>query len=119
MNSSQFRKNFRLGEELSISGAFIYNGLHRFYKLRVLNYDDEIFEVFYHLSVGLERLLKVAVVLLEHKEGINQEEFEESLITHNHLDLLQRIKKKHTTVNLSSARTKKAFFANFCVNSKF
>jgi len=101
MNPSQFWKNFRLGEELSISGAFIYNGLRRFYELRKLDYADEIFEVFYYLSVGLERLLKIAVVLLEHRNGVNQEQLEQSLITHNHLELLHRIK-KHTTVNLST-----------------
>lgn len=101
MNHAQFWKNFRLGEELSISGTFIYNGLRRFHELRQLDYSDEIFEVFYNLSVGLERLLKIAVVLLEHKDDGDQEALEQSLITHNHLDLLHRIK-RHTDVNLSS-----------------
>lgn len=59
MNPAQFWKNFQLGEEVSISGAFIYNGLRRFHELRQLDYADEIFEVFYYLSVGLERLLKI------------------------------------------------------------
>ncbi len=101
MNPAEFWKNFRLGEEVSISGAFIYNGLRRFHELRKLDYADEIFEVFYYLSVGLERLLKIAVVLLEHKDDGDQEALEQSLITHNHLDLLHRIR-QHTTVNLST-----------------
>ena len=101
MNPAQFWKNFRLGEELSISGTFIYNGLRRFYELQKLDLPDEIFEVLYNLSVGLERLLKIAVVLLEHKDDGDQEALEKSLITHNHLDLLHRIK-QHTDVNLSS-----------------
>ncbi len=49
MNPAEFWKNFRLGEELSISGAFTYNGLRRFYELRKLDQSDEIFEVFYNL----------------------------------------------------------------------
>ena len=34
MNPANVWKNFRLGEELSISGAFIYNGLRKFYELQ-------------------------------------------------------------------------------------
>jgi len=65
MKPTEFWENFNLGEEVSISGAFIYNGLRRFHELKNLDYTDEVFEVFYYLSVGLERLLKIAVVLLE------------------------------------------------------
>jgi hypothetical protein len=68
--------------------------------LKKLDHTDEIFEVFYYLSVGLERLLKSAVVLLEHNDKGDQEALEHSLITHNHLELLRRIK-QHTTVNTS------------------
>ncbi|MCX6178680.1 MAG: hypothetical protein NT163_04835 [Chlorobiales bacterium] len=92
MKPAEFWKNFRLGEELSISGTFTYNGLRRFYELRILDHSDEIFEVLYNLSVGLERLLKIAVILLEHSDSQDQEAFEKSLITHSHLDLLHRVK---------------------------
>ena len=61
MNPSDFWKNFRLGEEIHISGTFIYYGLRRFHELRKLDFDDELFEFLYELSVGLERLLKSAV----------------------------------------------------------
>lgn len=100
MNPAAFWKNFSLGEELSISGAFTYNGLRRFYELRQLDQPDEIFEVLYNLSIGIERLLKIAVVLLEHAQDINQEALEQSLITHNHLDLLHRIR-RHVPINLA------------------
>jgi len=93
MKTSEFWKNFDLGEELGIAGAFIYNGLRRFHEMRALDYEDEFFEVFYNLSVGLERLLKVAVVLVEYDEISDQEEFEKSLITHSHQALLERIRK--------------------------
>jgi hypothetical protein len=101
MTPAEFWKNFGLGEELSISGAFIYNGLRRFHELKKLDHADEIFEVFYNLSVGLERLLKIAVVLLEHKDDGDQEALEQSLITHNHLELLHRVRQR-VTVNLST-----------------
>lgn len=101
MKPTQFWKNFKLGEEINVSGAFIYNGMRRFHEMRNLDFTDEIFEVLYDLSVGFERLLKIAVVLLEHNDAIDQQELETSLITHNHFDLLMRIK-KHVQINLAT-----------------
>lgn len=100
MNASDFWKNFRLGEEVHIAGSFIYNGLRRFHELQQLDHADELFEFLYNLSVGLERLLKIAVVLLEHTDSIDQQALEQSLITHSHLDLLVRVR-KHVPVSLS------------------
>jgi hypothetical protein len=93
MRKSEFWKNFRLGEELSISGTFIYNGLRAYHNIHQLDHPEDVFEALYNLSVGIERLLKVAVVLLEHADGNDQKKLEESLITHNHLELLVRVKK--------------------------
>lgn len=87
-------KNFKLGTELQISGSFIYNALDCFDQMQDFGNDEEIFEFLYNTSVGLERLEKIAVVLLEHNSFDNQEEFEGSLITHNHSGLLNRIKEK-------------------------
>jgi hypothetical protein len=98
MNASDFWKNFRLGEELQIAGSFIYNGLRRFHELRLLDHADELFEFLYNLSVGLERLLKIAVVLHEHNDAIDQDALEQSLITHNHLDLVARMR-THVAIN--------------------
>lgn len=92
MNKTDFWKNFKLGEELNVSGSFIYNGIRRFHELKILDYDDEVFEVFYYLSIGIERLMKIAIVFLEHDEAMDQEKFEKSLITHSHQELLGRIK---------------------------
>ena len=96
MDRIDFWKNFKLGEELDISGRFIYNGLRYFHEMETLYHEGEIFEVLYNLSVGLERLLKVTVILIEHDDTTDQEEFEKSLITHSHLDLLKRVQKKCT-----------------------
>jgi len=57
--------------------------------------------VLYNLSVGFERVLKVAVVLLEYNDESDFSDFEASLITHNHLDLLHRVK-KHNEVSFGS-----------------
>jgi hypothetical protein len=94
MKATEYWKNFQLGDELSIAGAFIYNGMRRFHEMRSFSFADEVFEVLYNLSVGIERLLKIAVVLVEHDDARDQAELESSLITHNHLELLARLKKR-------------------------
>ena len=99
MNPSDFWINFRLGDEIHISGAYIYNGLRQFHEMEILDYDDEVFEFLYSLSVGFERLLKIAVVLHEHSIETDQSALENSLITHNHLDLVKRLR-KNTVIKL-------------------
>lgn len=103
MKPAEFWKNFDLGEELSIAGTFIYNGMRRFHEMQRLDQTDEAFEFLYNLSVGLERLLKVAVVLIEHTDNTDQEALEQSLITHNHMELVNRIKRSRP-LELSSVQ---------------
>lgn len=91
MDRTDFWKNFDLGTELDIAGTFIYNGLRSFDEMPTLDSAEEIFEFFYNIAVGVERLLKVALILLEHDSSHDQQEFEKSLITHNHLVLLDRV----------------------------
>jgi hypothetical protein len=94
MDKLEFWTNFKLGEELQIAGRFIYNGLRCFHGMDTLCNEDEVFETLYNISVGIERLFKVAIILVEHEDTIDQNEFEESLITHNHHKLLTRLKEK-------------------------
>jgi hypothetical protein len=96
MNKLEFWTNFKLGEELQISGRFIYNGLRCFHEMDTLHNEDEVFDTLYNISVGIERLFKVAIILVEHEDTMDQDEFEKSLITHNHHGLLERLKKKRS-----------------------
>ena len=95
MIPTEFWKNFQLGTELQISGAFLYDSIYCFDRMTFFYFEEECFEFLYHSSVGFERLLKIVIVLSEHKEDIDQQSFEKSLITHNHLELFNRIKNKH------------------------
>jgi hypothetical protein len=95
MRKDEFWKNFKLGKELDIAGRFIYNGLQTFHGMKHFAYEEEIFEFLYNISVGLERLIKITIILIEHDEDLDQQSFEESLITHNHGELLNRVKKTH------------------------
>ncbi|MGD9628541.1 MAG: hypothetical protein AB7V18_04805 [Pyrinomonadaceae bacterium] len=94
MSKVEAWKNFNLGEELGIAGVFLYNGLRRFHDMRALDYDDEIFEVLYNLAVGLERVFKIAIVLAEHDVRQDQRDFEQSLYTHSHAALFERLSKQ-------------------------
>lgn len=128
MSAADFWKNFRLGEEVHIAGTFIYNGLRRFHELQLFDHSDELFEFLYDLSVGIERLLKIAVVLHEHTTAADQDALEKSLITHNHLDLLVRVR-KHVSINfgkpqnellqLLSAFYKSLRYDRFTLNSAY
>ncbi|WP_448649548.1 hypothetical protein [Pseudomonas corrugata] len=96
MDRLDYWKNFKLLEELDISGTFIYNGLLALHELETFHTKHDTFEILYNLSVGLERLCKIAVVLIEHDSEMDQDEFEKTLITHNIEGLIKRIKNKHT-----------------------
>ena len=54
-------------------------------------YEEKIFEFLYNASVGLERLLKICVILIEHNNKIDYNAFQESLKVHDHIKLLGRI----------------------------
>lgn len=96
MDREQYWKNFNLGIELQLSGNFLYDGLYLFDQLEHFHNEEDIFEFLYLISVGIERLSKIGIILIEHSEETDQEMLEKSLITHNHLDLISRIKKNRT-----------------------
>jgi hypothetical protein len=91
MNPEDWWKNFALGIEVDISGAFVYNAIKRLDELDNLSNASDLFEVLYNLSVGIERLLKVAIVLLEYGKQKDIEAFEQSLISHDLMGLANRV----------------------------
>ena len=63
MDRQTFWKNYELGSEISISGSLIYNGIYAFHQIRDFNDAEEnIFEFFYNISVGFERLMKIMLM---------------------------------------------------------
>jgi len=96
MQPKEYWKNFDLNHELHIAGNFIYSAVKSLYGLKETgaDYNDDIFKILYDLSVGIERLLKITIILLEHNDEVNQEDLEKSLITHSHSMLLARVEPK-------------------------
>ncbi len=117
MNSiaSQFQwKNFNLNMELHISGAFIYEGIFILDRLDQLNAEEDCFLFLYNISVGIERLEKIAYLLLAHKSGdLNPAN---KLKSHNHTSFYDRIK-YYATLPFSKRETDflellRRFYAN-------
>ena len=100
MKREDWWKNFGLGLELDASGVFIYNGIKTLHLLENISQSIDIFEILYNLSVGIERLHKVAIILLEHTDKTTIEELEKSLITHDTMGLSNRIS-KHKDMDLA------------------
>lgn len=88
-------KNFGLGQEIDIGGAYIYDGISRLHKLQGLQHSVDIFQVLYDLSIGIERIAKVAIILIEHRDDESAEVLEESLITHNTQQLIERVNEQY------------------------
>lgn len=100
MTRELFWKNINLGTELQISGSLIYNGLYIFDEMESFHFEEEIFEFLYNISVGLERLMKIVIILATHdKINYKKDLFEEKIKTHNHKKLMELIRKYHK-VNL-------------------
>lgn len=100
MRTDEWWRNFGLGLEVDVSGAFVYNGIKLLDEVDTFNHATEIFEILYNLSVGIERLAKVAVVLIEYTAESRIEDLEDSIISHNTLELVERLN-KHKKLGLS------------------
>lgn len=115
-------KNFYMNIEIDIAGTFIYRGVREFNCLDHFYNAAEIFHVLYSVSVGIERLQKVLLVLLEEIDPENALEFEKSLITHSHRELHDRIAEKiNLTLNPHENRflDMLAYFYNTCRYNRF
>lgn len=90
-------KNFNMVTELDIAGEFIYDGMHVLNQMKSIDEVAQLFSFLYHISVGLERLQKIALVLIENVTEDNIDDFEERLKTHSHIHLSERISKNSKT----------------------
>lgn len=104
-------KNFNMVNELDIAGEFIYDGIQVLNQMKSISSGASIFSFLYHVSVGIERLQKIIIVLFEDITLENYKDFEESLISHSHGYLHERISKK---VNLDLNSRENEFLTLLC-----
>ena len=100
MTPEEWWKNFALGIELDVSGTFIYNGIRTLDELQSFQHSVDTFEILYNISVGIERLLKIAIVLIEHDANSDMEALEKSLLSHNTMELTNRVD-NHVPLNFA------------------
>ncbi|OFC70820.1 hypothetical protein [Alteromonas confluentis] len=91
MTPEEWWKNFALNREIDTSGTFIYNAVRALEEMESFQHSVDTFEVLYGLSVGIERLAKIAIILVEHTSQADIEKLEQSLISHNTLALVERV----------------------------
>ena len=85
-------------EELDIAGSFVFDGLKSLDEIENFSNSQDLFKFFYFISVGLERLLKIALILTEDDLWIDMESFEKGIVHHDHHKLLEKIKKKQAVL---------------------
>ncbi|UDQ97933.1 hypothetical protein AAEX28_13200 [Lentisphaerota bacterium WC36G] len=102
MEAKKFWQNYNLGKEIEIAGEFIVDGINIFNRIEYFSDEVKVFKFLYEVSVGIERLAKVALILLD--DSLLQEKIEKAGDTdsskhHNHIKLIQDIE-KHQKLNL-------------------
>ena len=99
-------KSMLMAREVNLAGEFIYAGLEKMNSMKSLDEPTESFFVLYHLVVGVERLQKVLIVLLEKVQYDDINIFLKSIKVHNHRELAARIKKH---INIDFSKEQNAF----------
>lgn len=89
-----------MANELDVAGEFIYAAIDIFNKM---NNFDQVGDNFflYHLAVGIERVQKILLVIINDVERDEIEDFLEKIKSHNHIMLHGKIKEK---VNISFSK---------------
>jgi hypothetical protein len=92
MDNMNMHRSLALRQELEIAGNFIYDGMRDLDGMNNYFEDEKIFSFLYKISVGVERLQKIAFVLLKSPHESGYETIEKELKTHSHTELQRKIK---------------------------
>ena len=90
-----------MANELDVAGEFIYAAIDKFNKMNNFDQVGDNFFFLYHLAVGIERVQKILLVIINDVERDEIEDFLEKIKSHNHIMLHGKIKEK---VNISFSK---------------
>ena len=90
-----------MANELDVAGEFIYAAIDKFNKMNNFDQVGDNFFFLYHLAVGIERVQKILLVIINDVERDEIEDFLEKIKSHNHMMLHGKIKEK---VNISFSK---------------
>lgn len=100
MNHLEYFRNFNIGTEIDLAGAFAYNALSLLNTTHDIYKNDQIFLFLYNAAVSVERMQKCVLFMCGDYEESDIEQFGQELKTHDHQKLQNRIH-KYTQKKLS------------------
>lgn len=96
-----FKESVVMANELDVAGEFIYAAIDKFNRMNNFDQTGDNFFFLYHLAVGIERVQKILLVIINDVERDEIEDFLEKVKSHNHKMLHGKIKEK---VNVSFSK---------------
>lgn len=90
-----------MANELDAAGEFIYAAIDKLNRMDNFEQVGDNFFFLYHLAVGIERVQKILLVIVNDVEREKIEDFLEGIKSHNHTMLHGKIKEK---VNISTSK---------------
>ena len=96
-----FKESVVMANELDVAGEFIYAAIDKFNKMNNFVQMGDNFFFLYHLAVGIERVQKILLVIINDVERNEIGDFLEKIKSHNHMMLHGKIKEK---VNISFSK---------------
>ena len=95
------RKSIIMANELDVAGEFIYSAIIKLDKMQHFEQVADYFYFLYHLAVGIERVQKILLFIVNDVQETELKEFLVKLKSHNHKSLHDKIMKK---VNISLSK---------------
>src|SRR5574344_1829975 len=93
-NDTFFQQSMALSAELDTAGTFIYKAIKEFSSIEIFGVSSKDFMFLYFASVGIERLQKILLILLQNpKDRDSYEKYCKSIITHDTAELQEKISK--------------------------
>lgn len=111
-------KSINMGRELEIAGEFIYDSAKKMMSITGLYNQYEINTILYTGAVGIERLQKIYLCLVQ-QDPTDQDSMPKCLMKHNHLELEKEIE-KHTAESISkNEKSLLGVFADYYQNFRY
>lgn len=95
MRHGDHLKSLNLGTELDITGRFLFNGLQAFHEMEHFAAEEDVFEFLHSMAAGIERLVKIAIILSDHCNDEDQEGVERSSPDDTLQELALRLRLPH------------------------
>ena len=111
-------KSINMGRELEISGEFIYESAKKTMSITGLNNQYEINIILYTGAVGIERLQKIYLCLVQ-QNPTDKDSIPKCLMGHNHLELNKEIEKYTTEHILRNGRGLLGVFSEYYNNYRY